>query len=830
MSQKEEAQRIPLSQLAIRIILLKTLPGLEFRVFHEYKRHLDTLGDVKAWWCYKIFGAYDLCFIIVRDNLLHDMLTSGTIDGITYSTEVLCYQWGPDDIDAMKKNFSKSPLIGLDIIKIEPSVFLSNIPDVVEEDFFAGVSEELKEILCLGTFGWGEFILLFPTDSFAKIYSQFICKAHEYAKDRETSLFIKSFSLIGINYQVLMSDNLVSTLMEPISDNNGIYPSVYVSCRASDMRPLRESLWDLLNQRKVKAANIELLTFGRSDFVLEVKGGKWGQFIDGLLAFREKHRRSIFKTSVQLYGHMPFPTETKKSYFFSPYTIHLSPDGITTLKRLGQPLDETIISTIYTFNQYLRNELLFDSVEEMFGYVEKLRFLALDVTQLVPLSNKRQQQKYLEAMPELIRLGCYHRLAGFSLEEGSEDFSSYKGGKQRVLKALKAFCKDIIDSVLRCLNIPVKWDGFVIIGRHPSYSHYHDVLTIPIDATFSVEKYFGLFHEIGHLFLLLQDEDHKKIDLNRIKGSAESRFVEEIFCDLFDFQCGFLGDYTLYMDSVMTYVASVVRRDFIPDEIKKYSIRLLAVMNYWKISLNKDTEIRSEAFNCLSRFFSILGYDNTTLRDEILGKFDEAGDELTLIIKSFRYFFETHLASTFHAQRIALFNDPSYQQQFAKILSGETVPDLQHPHLVVLSMLKHKDLITFRTQAAAIRSFINVYYNKGWSNIGFFYEHPAAAFTHDVMSLLLSGASVPAIADRLSRLPIPQQLAEGDFESYDDIVREELHDLARSLKGGHLKRLGETVLGHLIANGIIEAGKSTVLGKFLNEIIRFVSTAVSNSP
>ncbi|MBF0457933.1 MAG: hypothetical protein HQK99_08575 [Nitrospirae bacterium] len=826
---------------AVRVILLKTAVGWERYVFDKYKEHLDKDDNIEAWQCYKIFGDYDLCFILVRNNLDHDMLTSGTIDGITYSTELLCYTW--DDIDGIVdltlKDLSAFPLVGLIILKIEPYVLADAGPGKIEQEFLNlfGSNRNMPEVIRLGTFGWNEFIIVYPINSFIQIYSELIQKVlnHKYGDYR--SCFIKSFSLVGVNYNNLSDSDMVNELNT--IDVSNVYPSIFVACRPCDMKRLYNNLTDILNTKNgIRVEKQESLIFGANDFMLKIKEWKCGDLINALLYFRKTYRSAIFKTSVQLCSSYLLPDDIDDGVdpiIFSPYTISINSDGVNTLKKLKQPLDETIISTIYTFNQYLRNELLFDSVEDMIDYVGQLAEKARRFANGDENSTNKEYLNYLENMPETIRMGCYQRLAGFLLQEGSEDFSSYKGGKQRLLKALKALSKDIIDDVLEKLGIGRKWNGFVTIGRHNYYSHSWDVLAIPIDTAFRVEKYFGIFHEIGHLILLLQSND-KIIDLDGISNEKEERpMLEDMFCDLFAFLCGFLGMYDLYVDTIMPYVANILKKHYNREHIEKYALRLLVVMSFHMIRDDKRDKIDSAAELLLEKYFEeIKDKRNIPLKRKIIDDFKKSKELFCdVFIGSFRKI-ENILENTFNKQRKSVYHSKEYKQQFDKILCGNTVDDLRYPHLVVLSMIENSSKLSFKAETAAIRSFINYYYNNQLDKALLFY-YDTEQLSETIRQLLTiivpnvneSGNNYIETGRELISVSIPGQIIRINPSPYiDDAIAEEIKSAKYQIrpdKKDYLNQLLISLGGNALYGLAFDGAKVEFVVNFIKSLGKYLT-------
>ena len=369
----------------------------------------------------------------------------------------------------------------------------------------------------------------------------------------------------------------------------------------------------------------------------------------------------------------------------------------------------------------MQNELLADCVQDMVDYVLDMLRLPLKSN----LSNNIEILKDLEQMPENIKHGCNQRLSGFLLQEGVEDFSPFKGGKQRLLKALKALCLDFFES----LNI--KWIGYVVIGRQYSYDHIARVLSIPVDATFSVDQYFGLFHEIGHV--IIRNKEYFKasplpehlIELFDHKGGLS----REIFCDLFDYQCGFLGYYSLYEKTVPHYLAELMKKkDITIDIVEKYVLRFLCVTiyqnNYMQNHASK-TKLVNLTKKILNKFLKESGAEQQfeNEKEDLVSRLVYSANEMNDVLLVFNKLY-TQKLSVFCQKRIETFSSNKFKAQFKQIMNGQIVHDLDHPQLVVLAMLKKKQTqeIPFKAHVAAIQSFLNCYNTNNWDGTYFPYK------------------------------------------------------------------------------------------------------------
>lgn len=720
---RDTSDGIVIGEQAVRMVLLKTTVGDERNVYGAFASYLEKnkkKHHISRWSGFKVFGEYDICFIIEKDSFDQDMVYTGTIAGITYSTELLCYLWD-QSAEGMPRKDSldealKSPLICMNTLKLKPAYHRHETTDVELE-----LSKHLRanpSMVCLGSFGWSEFVLLYPCKTFADGFSHFIQAELPFGVDkkgRPMGLFLKSFTMIGVNYRLLYPKLACSELKK--ENIKLVYPSVSVSCRPSEIKDMKDKLLQAMTkdgQRKQTARS----SLGIYDFVIDVHNLTWGDFIERLIRYRKDYKRSLFKTSVQLIGQEQFPEPKPRIWSYNPFCIIIGDDEIQKLAKLGHPIQESVLATVYTFNQYLQNELVFDCVTDMTEYV---LYMVRLLDELQDPINGQDAQEFIEAMPQNIKYGCNQRLAGFFLQEGDEDFSPFKGGKQRLLKALKCLCLDMFQ------GIDIDWHGYVVIGRQYMYNHSEEVLSIPSNRAFEVSQYFGLFHEIGHVVNLKKADFWKEeYDSEQEKEllSSYRDTTKEIFCDLFDFQCGFLGDYQLYNGEIPRYLVEFLknqRRTKIKTE--EYLLRLLCVTVYNRLRAGTDTS-EEEAAGILEGIFESLASrlsfvdeqrrDRHVVFDDVLYSYDSVKS----IISQFSEYYEDKF-SKFCADRKAVFGSSQFLRQFKQIMNGTIVHDLSHPQLVVLKMLEEKTRgakIPFRANVAAIQSFLKTYHSAKWED------------------------------------------------------------------------------------------------------------------
>ncbi|MEO5357860.1 MAG: hypothetical protein H7844_11240 [Nitrospirae bacterium YQR-1] len=731
MAKKLNRDIFRIGDTAVRIIFLKTVVGMEESVYISYKKYLDdTMKDsgISEFFGFKIFGEYDLCFIIFRRDFKHDMAYSGTIEGIVYSTEVLCFMWdnlhGSKRKSVKKGKYFNKPLICVSIIKLAP-FFLKNKDN---DDFNKILSSFMnnENIMVFGNLGWGEIVLVYASDTFNEIYSSFIQKIDP----KIIKISVKLFSQIGIKFDMILDNSIENCLSkDEMAASNAFYPSVFISCRPSEIVPLYNKFLSYMKNLTEIVESTPMITYGSFDFTVEITKGKWGEFIGKLIEFRRENRISIFKTSVQIKGANSFSCseQLSKSYYL-PKTIKISSAALSKIKDISTGAKGTILATVYTFNQYLQNELLYDSIEDMVDYVDEMKTIAFDQTLRSKFHSGKLNQthlEYLETMINNIKDGCNQRLGGYFLQEGTEDFSPYKGGKQVLLKALKAVCNDISN------NIGLgNWTGFINIGKYNYYSHYYKLIIMPYDITFSVEMYFGIFHEICHLYRFSNTDE--MVSFEDVIIDDKDKLFGESLCDLFAFQCGFLCDYELYEKSLLSFLSELIHTDGNYEKAGEYSLRMLFVYIYKELSnkevLFDDEKLNDKNLDLENKFDEKLDYIVKTLLNNDNESYVEIYREIITKKAEFLSFSKTisvyfgflykHKTNweQFYLLRKDKYGDKKIQSQTKRLLNGEVLYDVEHPQLIILSLMREKIIngnnISFKTNMAAIQSFIECYYKQ----------------------------------------------------------------------------------------------------------------------
>lgn len=304
---------------SIRILLLKTVTGFEKKVYKKFESFFQE-NQITDWWAYKLFGEYDLCIVLKKSSLARELSYAGTIEGIIYSTELLCYLWGKNQEGNFNKTYFDKPLVSISIIKIKPPYIKEGNQYI--ENALAEFLEKFPDIFCLGSFGWNEVVLIYPSDSFKEIADYFldnILTIHLKENRKRVGFFLKTFTLVGINYNCLIPLDCSILKNDDNRFSEKLYPSLSISCRPSEMETISRILKEKMKQQNPDTRKMSLGTF---DFIMDIREGQWGDFIENLIKFREKYEDSIFKTFVQLSGELYNPMPLKRAWSFEPFVIN----------------------------------------------------------------------------------------------------------------------------------------------------------------------------------------------------------------------------------------------------------------------------------------------------------------------------------------------------------------------------------------------------------------------------------------------------------------------------------------------------------------------------
>ena len=155
--------------------------------------------------------------------------------------------------------------------------------------------------------------------------------------------------------------------------------------------------------------------------------------------------------------------------------------------------------------------------------------------------------------------------SGFYTQELTDITMYYKGGAQQILTCMDGFLNALLSGLVK---EPQDQFGLTLISSVPEITVTNilgPVIEMNLFHLYQPERWVNLFHEIGHYLYFTKDEIFqleieelnkiKKILLEKPQYFADVLFkmIEEVFCDLFLFYFGFLGDKDLFFKHFWGY-------------------------------------------------------------------------------------------------------------------------------------------------------------------------------------------------------------------------------------------------------------------------------------
>jgi hypothetical protein len=213
---------------------------------------------------------------------------------------------------------------------------------------------------------------------------------------------------------------------------------------------------------------------------------------------------------------------------------------------------------------------------------------------------------------EALRLGAELRSCGTfdSIEEVTSRFSELRGGVQRALLATEYLPGYIIGSI----SSNMKWQGFVVAVPTNRFLHINQVILVPEEILWKPDRWWALYHEIGHIIVdnfkeLLVNEFRNKFMATKTNQNFWLNTLTELITEVIGFEMGFYGDYSLFFDRFWSHIKeiNVMQASVIPVEF--YALRsfftyifLARFRNYDVIPKITEKQFRKD-FDFLYRLF-----------------------------------------------------------------------------------------------------------------------------------------------------------------------------------------------------------------------------------
>lgn len=577
----------------IKIIMLQIVPGSEVEVVKAFSQKLTEFNA--EFRIFKALGHYDLLIFYQSPDLSPDLLNKGSIPYILKSNEILAFPWNIEPVSGLPNgqgfDFKKlnRKLVGLSFLKINPSVF--NQAGTAIEEIFVRYGVEQNNISILGSFGWNEIILLVHENTFSAAYrtlleiSRLQVLYDDKEKDTDTFL-LKTLSFLGINYSVIEipdGGRVARAFPEKIKSDE-LFPRLYVTCCPQYM--------DHIIEDGSRCFGDPAALLGTEDISFDIiKPKTWGKCIAELIRFRLRNRERIFSSALHVKKSEMIPqrmkkkaSKTKCKHTSNGIFIKISEDEIKQISDIrGEPLKDLLVNTIYTFSSLTQNEIARDSFFDMIKFVNETKRLALD---------ESFKSDTIASLIDRIIFGAQQRASStFSSIDNTEyRFSPFKGGIQRILQSIELLPASMLS------DLGIGWKGFVSAGEAASFKADLLVLNIPIEYLFQPEEWWGLFHEIGHIYTLEEENifdcDNPIIRdfMERVVAvkRGEPDWVDmmalawEVSADIFDYQFGFNCDYETYHRVIWQYLKKYMasRNASSMEQVTSYVFRSLCVSLY----------------------------------------------------------------------------------------------------------------------------------------------------------------------------------------------------------------------------------------------------------
>lgn len=719
----------------VKIIMLQVLPGKEEDVAKFYTGHFEEYkkekGHTFPYGIYKAFGQYDLFIVCSTPYYQYFLSRIGTIPYILKSNTVLCFPWNfPITNDngcyhTLEEKLKKK-VLGLTFIKIEPG--LINERGISVEQELISKCFIRDDLSVLGGIGWNEIVLLVHSDTIGDVY-KFLLNMCNSRKAREDAsyqyLLHKTLSFLSIDFSLVKGISDQSSL-QPLYDaftekiQEKFFPSFNITCYPEYL--------DELGKKGESFFGKASYLLGSEDMRFDVITGTWGEFIGNVYTFRKNNEGKIYSTAIMINQNCiecnsscGTDSKTMQSMNKSVEIITLSAEEIDIILKLHkEEVAKLLINTIYTFNGIIQNSIARDAFIDMLPFVRFVKDNAMI---------EKKPTKLISSLVDRIIFGAQQRASSTftAITDTEYRFSPFKGGIQRVLQAIELLpCKMLAD-------FGSSWKGIVNAGDAKTYKADLLLLNIPMNCLFKPTKWWGLFHEIGHIVTYAskeffdQDDDEVKIYLlpfseSHISWLKYEELLGEVLSDIYAYVFGFVLDIETNRKMVTSYLVDEPRAKSLNKDVlksEKYLFRLHAVNLFHEA-------YRDNAFNELSDpkriKHSIEGLINNDVyanfKKAIIGEYKE--DKMDIYLSHFSYLL-VYCNNKLSKYRELINDKKEYSNSeevdsiLGQLKKGYVYEgEIKYPEVLIYRYTKD-EINDYKSDIALIMTFWNIYI-KQWSN------------------------------------------------------------------------------------------------------------------
>lgn len=566
---------------AIKMSLIQTLPGEEFKVVASLKNEYETNVGIEKFSLYKGLGSFDIISLCAVKSFDFHLKSAMPIDGILKSSLFFCFPCMAQDIDLIFNNLSKSIFTGISMLKLNPDKIINtnHLKEII--DSITSKHPDVK-VSVLGTLGWNEIILLINTDNINSLVNALFWATEQKANPT----FIKTSSFVSINFNILttfdettISRKQIEERLASIKGLNstidvGLIPTICVSAEPLYTHEIGH-FWHNLGYE------VEEI-IGRDDIRLIPKKNKettWSELIGSILSFRCELKGKILSTC----------TSINRKFSNSREVLVMDirkPNGnkrVTyKLKELADTFGEDAAAKLAihfnSLNGFLQNPLICSVFKDMAAYPNYV----LINGGLRKLNNKEQHLAIQAG--EVLKSGAELRLYGTygTTDDRLGYFSRHRGGCQRALSALES----LPTSILRRLG--GEWDGFIIAGSN-KFQTRNEVIDVPFDTLFTPKLWWPIYHEIAHIWIENKPElvgsevpEIKLFLSQKNEHDAWIKFITELAAEVVGFELGFYGDIDLFMKLIWNHLTEIDKSNKVSRPTDVYVARTFFVYLFEK--------------------------------------------------------------------------------------------------------------------------------------------------------------------------------------------------------------------------------------------------------
>ena len=576
------------SENAIKISLMQTLPGKEFEVAKGLRKACKKAG-VKRFLILKGFGAFDIVFILEWKDFSPVLKDSGPINGILKTSRSFCFEYEGGVNKKFFDTVSDKTFLSLSFIKIknEPKYFDYKTEMKILDAHFEGEMPLAR--FGFGTLGWSEILLIYC----GKDINQVVRATLSPNIDGTIRNIHKTYSLLALNYESLpYSQTSIKKIEKQFASSKELNTPILDEanpCISVISYPEHcNSVYKFWHDRKYAISDM----IGKDDFqIYPPKGIKWSDFLSDLMVFRLKFKNKMISTLTNIcYKHSGKQRTGKGDYQSQPSTITYS------FKELQDNFKDSanlLSGSFNTLNGLVQNSLIANAFLDLKEYPDFITSTGKKFPLPARINFAYQTNELLSKGAELRLYGTYG-----TIEENVGQFNKLRGGVHRSLDALGFLVFKAIADVLER-----KWEGFITIGNQ-QFSNIHEVIMIPQEAVWNPGSWWALNHEIAHIII---DNISVTDATGRDMGLVDQRLTElklfvaqknypsdwiglvnEMAAEYVGYELGFYTDYDLFLEKVWGYIKTLIPKKSLAASLSMYAMRSYFVYFYERFFLGSS--------------------------------------------------------------------------------------------------------------------------------------------------------------------------------------------------------------------------------------------------